>query len=71
MSQGEATLLEQAIQEADGSHLGLAIAYGEAGILDAAEQELEALQASYPDSDIVRSLLNDLQAARRTETLAE
>src|SRR4029077_9817890 len=43
------------------SHLTLGLLYANAGLLREAEQELRLLQKANPDSEIVRSLLRQVQ----------
>lgn len=61
----KATELARAKRDYGSSHLALGLLYAEAGLLKEAEQELRALQKANPDSEIVRTLLNQVQALRR------
>ena len=47
------------------SHLALGLLYAEAELVEEAEQELLALKVANPDSEIIRRLLNQIQAMRR------
>jgi hypothetical protein len=47
------------------SHLVMGLLYAEAGLLNEAERELEALQKANPDSAIARKLLRDVTQAKR------
>ena len=47
-----------------GSHLALAVVYGEAGLLDDAERELEALQAANSGSELLAILLASIERLR-------
>lgn len=57
--------LVQARRAHPSSHLVLGLLYAEAGLLKEAEQELRLLQKANPDSEIARSLLNQVRARRR------
>jgi hypothetical protein len=47
------------------SHLVMGLLYAEAGLLNEAERELEALQKANPTSAIARKLLRDVTRAKR------
>ena len=51
--------------EVPASRLRLAVAYAQAGMMDAAEGELQALQKMNPGSPILSALLDRLRALRR------
>lgn len=65
LDQAKATELANARRAYASSHLTLGLLYAEAGLLKEAEQELRALEKANPDSEIARSLLNQVQALRR------
>jgi hypothetical protein len=65
LDQAKANELAKAKRAYPSSHLTLGLLYAEAGLLREAEQELRALQKANPDSELVRSLLGQLQASRR------
>ena len=48
-----------------GSHLVMGLLYAEAGLLNEAARELEALQKANPNSAIARKLLRDMTQAKR------
>lgn len=48
-----------------GKHLALALLYAEAGLLEQAEDELEALVAANPTSPVAKNLLRDLRTRGR------
>jgi hypothetical protein len=65
LDQAKANELAKARRAYASSHLTLGLLYAQAGLLKEAEQELRALQKANPDSEIARSLLNQVQALRR------
>ena len=65
LDRAKANELAKARRAYPSSHLALGLLYAEAGLLREAEQELRALQKANPDSEIARSLLNQVQALRR------
>jgi anti-sigma factor RsiW len=65
LDQAKADELANARREYASSHLALGLLYAEAGLLKEAEEELRALQKANPDSEIARSLLNQVQALQR------
>jgi anti-sigma factor RsiW len=65
LDQEKANELAKARRTYASSHLALGLLYAEAGLLKEAEQELRALQKANADSEIVRSLLRQVQALRR------
>ena len=65
LDQAKANELAKARRAYPSSHLTLGLLYAEAGLLKEAEQELRALQKANPNSEIARSLLNQVQALRR------
>jgi hypothetical protein len=65
LDRAKANELTKARRAYRSSHLALGLLYAEAGLLKEAEQELLALQKANPDSEIARSLLNQVQALRR------
>ena len=65
LDQAKADELSNARREYASSHLALGLLYAEAGLLKEAEEELRALQKANPDSELARSLLNQVQAMRR------
>ena len=65
LDQAKADELANARREYASSHLALGLLYAEAGLLKEAEEELRALQTANPDSEIARSLLNQVQAMQR------
>lgn len=52
------------------SHLTLGVLYAEAGLLDEAEQELQALVRDNPEADITLKLLQQVNAMRAAQTLS-
>jgi hypothetical protein len=65
LDQAKANELAKARRAYVSSHLTLGLLYAEAGLLKEAEQELRLLQKANPDSEVVRSLLSQVQALRR------
>jgi len=65
LDQARANELLKAKQAYPLSHLALGLLYAEAGLLKEAEAELRALQKANPESDLVRSLVRQVQALRR------
>ena len=51
-------------RQAGNSHLLLGVVYANAGLLDDAEREFQALLKQNPRSDLARKLLNKVKAAR-------
>jgi anti-sigma factor RsiW len=66
LDQARANELTQARRAYASSHLTLAVLYSQIGLLDEAERELRALQEANPDSAIVRQLLANVRAMRRS-----
>jgi hypothetical protein len=64
LDQTKADELVQAQRAYASSHLTLGLLYAQAGLLDEAEQEFQALEQSNPDSAIVRQLLVSVQTMR-------
>jgi hypothetical protein len=65
LDQAKANELEKA-KRAYGSHrLTMGLLYAEAGLLREAEQEMRALQRANPDSEVVRTLLNQVRTLQR------
>lgn len=65
LEQNRAAELERAKQAYGNSHLTLGLLYAEAGLLDQAEQEFQALSAANPNSRLAQSLLHSVKALRR------
>ena len=65
LDRAKANELTKARRDYASSHLVLGLLYAEAGLLREAEQELRLLQKANPDSEVARSLLNQVQALRR------
>lgn len=65
LDQAKANELAKARRAYPSSHLTLGLLYAQAGLLKEAEQELRVLQKANPDSEIARSLLNQVLALRR------
>ncbi|MCM3901452.1 MAG: zf-HC2 domain-containing protein [Pyrinomonadaceae bacterium] len=65
LDQRKANELTQAQGAYGSSHLTLGLLYAEAGLLDQAEKEFQALQKANPDSELVRRLLSQLQKLGR------
>jgi anti-sigma factor RsiW len=65
LDQLKANELMKAKRAYPSSHLTLGLLYADAGLLDEAERELRLLQRTNPGSEIVRSLLSQIQALRR------
>jgi anti-sigma factor RsiW len=61
LTQSEADGLARLRQQHANAHLVMAVAYARAGVRDAAERELRALQRDNPDAAIVRALLASLR----------
>lgn len=59
--------LERAQQQHADSHLTLGVLYAEAGLLDEAEKEFQALVEANPDSVPARKLLKSVQALKRAK----
>ncbi len=65
VDQAKADELAEARQSYNSSHLTLGLLYTQAGLLDQAEQELQALQKNNPNAAVARRLVESLQAFRR------
>ena len=65
VDQAKADELARARQSYNSSHLTLGLLYTQAGLLDQAEQELQALQKNNPNAAVARRLVESLQALRR------
>jgi hypothetical protein len=65
LDQAKANELANAKIAAAGSHLTLGILYAQAGLLDDAERELQALLRANPQSALARNLLRGVRAKRR------
>jgi hypothetical protein len=65
LNQAKANELANARNAAAGSRLTLGILYAQAGLLDDAERELQALVRANPQSTLARKLLDSLRAKRR------
>jgi hypothetical protein len=59
-------VLEQAAKTYAGSHLALGLLYAQNGVLDEAEPEFAALQRANPDSETIKTFLNQLRASHRS-----
>jgi hypothetical protein len=57
--------IERAKKNYAGQHLVLGVLYAQAGLLDEAERELQALVAANPDSPEAKSLLRSVRAQKR------
>jgi hypothetical protein len=66
LDQAKANELAQARRAYASSHLTLAVLYSQTGLLDEAERELRALLEANPNSAIVRQLLANVRAMRRS-----
>lgn len=64
LEQSRLSEIERAKRKYAGQHLILGLLYADAGLLDEAERELQALVAANPDSAAARSLLRSLQVRR-------
>jgi hypothetical protein len=65
LEQSQAEALERAKQAYGHSHLLLGILYAQAGLLDNAEQEFQALSEANPRSRVAQTLLHSVKALRR------
>ena len=65
LDQARANELANAKSAAAGSHLTLGVLYAQAGLLDDAERELQALLRANPKSTLAQSLLRSVRAKRR------
>lgn len=65
LERAKAEELERAKQTYANSHLMLGILYAQAGLLDDAEREFEALSAANPNSRVAENLLRSVKAMRR------
>ncbi|MGH9832339.1 MAG: anti-sigma factor family protein [Blastocatellia bacterium] len=66
LDQAKANELAKAKSDSAGSHLTLGILYAEAGLLDDAERELQALLRANPQSALAEKLLRSVRAKRRS-----
>ncbi len=65
LDQAKANELANAKNAAEGSHLTLGVLYAQAGLLDDAERELQALLRANPQSTLAEKLLRSVRAKRR------
>jgi hypothetical protein len=65
LDQAKANEMAKAKSESADSHLTLGVLYAQAGLLDDAERELQALLRANPQSALVRKLLSGVRAKRR------
>jgi anti-sigma factor RsiW len=65
LDQAKANELANAKSAAAGSHLTLGVLYAQAGLLDDAERELQALLLANPKSTLAQRLLRSVRAKRR------
>jgi anti-sigma factor RsiW len=65
LDQARANELTKAKNASAGSHLTLGILYAQAGLLDDAEREFQALQRANPQSALAERLLHSVRAKRR------
>src|SRR5262249_9918135 len=65
LNQAKANELANAQNSSAGSHLTLGILYGQAGLLDDAERELQSLLRANPQSTLAEKLLRRVRAMRR------
>jgi hypothetical protein len=66
LDQAKANELAEAKSASAGSHLTLGILYAQAGLLDDAERELQALLRANPQSALAEKLLRSVRAKRRS-----
>jgi hypothetical protein len=66
LDRAKANELAKARRAYQSSHLTLGLLYAEAGLLPEAERELGVLQRQNPNSEIARSLLDQVKALRRS-----
>ena len=65
LAAAQAANLLRAQKSYHGRHLTLAVLYAEAGLLEEAERELQALSTANPGSQFSQKLLQELRAQRR------
>ncbi len=65
LDQAKANELAKAENASAGSHLTLGILYAQAGLLDDAERELQALLSANPQSSLAQKLLRSVRAKRQ------
>ncbi len=65
LEQDKAEAIGRVKRKHPNSHLTLGVLYAQAGMLDDAEREFQALLNANPKSSVVRKLLNDVRAVRR------
>jgi hypothetical protein len=65
LEQAKADEVARAKRVYAGRHLTMGIVYAEAGLLDEAEREFEALVRANPQSPVAKSLLSDLRSGQR------
>ncbi len=65
LDRSKANELARAKNASDGSHLTLGILYAQAGLLDDAERELQALMRANPQSSLAQKLLRSVRETRR------
>lgn len=65
LEQNKAEAIEQIKRKHSNSHLTLGVLYAQAGMLDDAEREFQALLNANPKSPVAQKLLNDVRAVRR------
>ena len=65
LDQTKANELAEAKNPSAGSHLTLGALYAQAGLLDDAERELQALLRANPQSSLANNLLSSVRAKRR------
>jgi hypothetical protein len=66
LDRAKANELAEAKSASAGSHLTLGILYAQAGLLDEAERELQALLRANPQSALAEKLLRSVRAKRRS-----
>jgi hypothetical protein len=64
LERAKANELARAEEAYAGRHLTLGLLYAQAGLLDEAERELQALVKANPESDVAKNLLRDVRAKR-------
>jgi anti-sigma factor RsiW len=65
LEQDKADAIERVKRQHPNSHLTLGVLYAQAGMLDDAEREFQALLNANPKSPVAQKLLNDVRAVRR------
>jgi len=65
LEQDKADAIERVKRQHPNSHLTLGVLYAQAGMLDDAEREFQALLNANPKSPVAQKLLNDVRALRR------